>query len=86
MAPTNSGFARRRWQIALLLVMSALGVAFGAWLFKTSEVAIGCFYMGIWLFLAQRYSLWLMIPEAAPREVAPRFTSRLQRLLFWLFV
>ena len=72
---------RRRWQILALIGMSLVGVAFGIWLFRTSFTILGCLYIGVFLWRAQQFAVWLIAPARAPSDVTPPLNSWWQRLL-----
>jgi len=73
---------KRSGPILLLLTMSLIGVSFGIWLLRVGEVLLGCWWLGLWLFNAQRFAIWLIVPAAAPWDVPRGISSRVQRVLF----
>src|SRR5581483_9376217 len=48
--------------VACLILLSLVGVGFGVWLFRAHFVLLGCLYIGVWLWNAQRFALWLVTP------------------------
>lgn len=72
----------RSWIILPLVLMSLVAIGLGVWLCFRGQALLGCFWIGAWLYAAQRYSIWLIAPGTAPRESRPAFVSMTQRLLF----
>ena len=71
----------RRWPILLLIVMSLVGIGLGIWLFRAGEILLGCIEIGLWLWMAQRFAIFLIVPGAVPSNVALPVRSLWQRIL-----
>jgi len=71
----------RRWQILGLLAMALVGVGFGIWLLRTGFVALGCVWVGVFLWRGQQFVVWLIAPAKAPPAATSPIASRWQRLL-----
>jgi hypothetical protein len=72
---------RRPWQILALIIMSLAGVVFGIWLSRAGVIALGCLFIGVFLWHARQFASWLIAPGRVPSRVTPRMSSRWQRLL-----
>lgn len=73
--------SKRRWQIAGLMAMALIGIAFGIWLFRKDFTLIGCLWIGVFLWRGQQFAVWFVAPLRAPSNVTTPLNSRLQRLL-----
>jgi hypothetical protein len=71
----------RRWQIIGLITMALVGVGLGVWLLRAGFIALGCIWIGVFLWRVQQFAVWFMAPSSAPSDVTPALTSRWQRLL-----
>lgn len=71
----------RRWQVLALITMALVGVGFGIWLLLAGFVALGCVWIGVFLWRGQRFVVWFIAPVRAPSDVTPPLTSTWQRLL-----
>lgn len=74
-------FGRRSLAIFGLLLMALVGLSFGIWLLRAGYAALGCVWVGVFLWRAQQFGVWLIAPCMAPSGITPSFTSRWQRLL-----
>jgi hypothetical protein len=68
--------------IGLLIGISCAGVGLGFWLFHAGFVLLGCIEIGVWLWNAQRFALWLLAPPKTATIEQP--LGRAQRLLLAL--
>jgi hypothetical protein len=73
--------SNRRWQILGLVAMAFVGVGFGIWLLRRGFVGLGCFTLGVFVWRAQQFIVWLVSPAKAPSDFQPPITSAGQRLL-----
>ena len=71
----------RQWQILGLILMALIGVGLGIWLLRAGYTALGCVWVGVFLWRGQQFSVWLIAPSSAPSGTTPPLTSRWQRLL-----
>ena len=71
----------RRWQILALIAMAVIGVCFGVWLFQVGIVALGCLWIAVFVWRAQQFAVWFIVPRKSPPDTTPPLTSRWQRLL-----
>jgi hypothetical protein len=71
----------RRWQILALIAMAVIGVCFGVWLFRVGFVGLGCLWIAVFVWRAQRFAVWFVVPRKSPPDTTPPLTSRWQRLL-----
>jgi hypothetical protein len=71
----------RKWQILALIMMALVGVGFGIWLLRVSFIALGCVWIGVFLWRGQQFAVWFIAPARGPSDVTPPLTSRWQRLL-----
>jgi hypothetical protein len=71
----------RRWQVLALITMALVGFGFGIWLLRAGFTALGCFWMGVFLWRGQQFAVWFVVPVRAPSDVTQPLTSRWQRLL-----
>lgn len=67
--------------IGLLILMCCVGVAFGIWLFRAHFILLGCLYVGVWLWNAQRFALWLMAPSDATVSEVLQPSTGAQRVI-----
>jgi hypothetical protein len=65
--------------VSMLIALSLVGIGFGIWLFWARFVLLGCLYMGVWLWNAQRFALWLLSPRAPAVADVPQSFGRVQR-------
>src|SRR5689334_17088177 len=70
-----------RWQILSLIIMSVVLVGLGVWLFQAGFVLLGCGFIGVFLWRAQQFATWLIVPVKAPPEVTPALNSPWQRVI-----
>ena len=61
--------------------MALVGVGLGIWLLRTGFLALGCVWIGIFLWRAQQFVVWFISPVKAPSDRTPPVTSRWQSLL-----
>jgi hypothetical protein len=61
--------------------MSLVGVALGIWLTWAGFTVLGGLGMGVFLWRAQQFALWLIAPNKVPSDVTPPLISSWQRLL-----
>jgi hypothetical protein len=61
--------------------MSIVGVAFGIWLLRAGFVVIGSAFVGIFLWRAQQFVVWLIVPASAPSQATPPLSSPRQKIL-----
>ena len=73
--------SNRQRQILGLIVMAVVGVGFGIWLLRADFLALGCLWVGIFLWRGQQFVVWSLAPVKAPSGVTPPLTSTWQRLL-----
>lgn len=73
--------SRRPLIISTLVGLSLIGVAFGVWLFRAGFTLGGCLYIGVWLWNAQRFALWLLTPRAPAMLTSPQPFGTGQRIL-----
>ncbi len=82
----RSILGRRRWQVVSLLAMSLIGVALGIWLTVAGFPLLGSLFIAVFLWRAQQFSLWLVVPTAVPRDVPGPMNGRWQRALLSIIV
>ena len=75
--------SNRRWQILGLIAMALVGTAFGVWLVRMDFATLGAFWMGVFLWRARQFTVWLIAPVKAPSDAAPPLTSKWQRFLLF---
>ena len=61
--------------------MSLVGVTLGIWLTRAGFIGLGSLFIGVFLWRAQQFSLWLIAPSGVPSDVTPPLTSSWQRIL-----
>src|SRR5579863_3266918 len=71
----------RTWKISCLVVMSLVGVILGIWVTRLGFIGLGSLFIGVFLWRAQQFSLWLIVPNRVPSDVASPLISSWQRLL-----
>lgn len=71
----------RQRQTLGLIVMAVVGVGFGIWLLRRDFLALGCLWVGVFLWSGQQFMVWFIAPAKAPLDDTPRLTSIWQRLL-----
>src|SRR5208282_2572444 len=71
----------RTWKISCLVAMSLIGVILGIWLTWAGSIGLGSLFIGVFLWRAQQFALWLIAPRSAPSDVTPPLISSRQRLL-----
>ena len=81
MAPEGLMTSNRQRQILGLIVMAVVGVGFGIWLIRAGFLALGCLWVGVFLWRGQQFVVWFLAPVKAPTSVTPSLTSTWQRLL-----
>jgi hypothetical protein len=72
-------YNKRLLVVSALIVLSLVGIAFGVWLFLARFVLLGFLYLGVWLWNAQRFALWLLTPESPATTETPQPFGRVQR-------
>ena len=66
----------------VLLGLAVVGFVFGLWLFKAGFVLLGCMYMALWLWNANRFAFWLMLPvDRSVSELPLAASTRAQRVV-----
>jgi hypothetical protein len=75
---------RQRWQVWTLIGMSLVGVTFGIWLCWAGFPLIGSLCLGVFLWRAQQFALWLVAPRKIPSDIAPTLSSWWERFLLWV--
>jgi hypothetical protein len=73
--------SKREWQILGLILMALVGVGLGIWLLRAGYTALGCIWVGVFLWRSQQFTVWLVAPSTAPSDITPPLTSWWQRLL-----
>ena len=81
MAPEALMSSSRQLQILGLIAMAVVGIGFGIWLLRKGFIALGCFWVGVFLWRGQQFLVWFLAPSKAPSGVTPPISSRSQRLL-----
>src|SRR5208282_452933 len=71
----------RTWKISSLVAMSLIGVILGIWLTWAGFTLLGFLLIGVFLWRAQQFALWLVAPRRVPSDVTPPLISWWQRLL-----
>ncbi|MGD0761524.1 MAG: hypothetical protein ABR921_21715 [Candidatus Sulfotelmatobacter sp.] len=75
---------RRQWQVWVLFALSLAGVALGIWLVRGGFAILGCLLMGVFLWRAQQFVGWILVPGIVPPDATLRLESRGQRVLLAL--
>lgn len=71
----------RRWQILTLITMALVGISFGTWLLRSGYIALGCVWVGVFVWRGQQFVVWFIVPNKAPSGVTAPLISKWQRLL-----
>jgi hypothetical protein len=61
--------------------MSLIGVVLGIWLTWLGFIGLGSLFIGVFLWRAQQFALWLIAPNQVPSDFTPPLISSWQRLL-----
>ena len=72
---------RQRWQVWTLIGISLVGVAFGIWLCWAGFPLMGSLCLGVFLWRAQQFALWLVVPRMIPSDTTPTLGSCWEHLL-----
>lgn len=68
-------------QRQILGLMAVVGVGFGIWLLRAGFRALGCLWVGVFLWRGQQFVVWFLAPVKAPSGVTPPLASTWQHLL-----
>src|SRR5208283_2865519 len=71
----------RTWKIWCLIAMSLVGVILGIWLTWAGFTVLGSCFVGVFLWRAQQFALWLIVPSRVPSDATLSLSSSWQRLL-----
>jgi hypothetical protein len=61
--------------------MSLIGVILGIWLTWAGFIGLGSLFIGVFLWRAQQFALWLIAPRGVLSDATPRPISSRQRFL-----
>ena len=59
----------KRLQISGLVLMAILAVGLGIWLLRAGYTALGCVWVGVFLWRAQQFSFWLIVRKRHPLTI-----------------